>query len=29
VPGEVRNAMMAPRAATDYAPLDWLYGHEA
>ncbi len=23
-----RNAMMAARSPTDYAPLDWLYGHE-
>jgi salicylate hydroxylase len=29
VPAEVRNAMMAARASTDYSPLDWLYGHQA
>jgi 3-hydroxybenzoate 6-monooxygenase len=29
IPAELRNAMMAARAPTDYAPLDWLYGHEA
>jgi salicylate hydroxylase len=26
---QLRNAMIAPRQATDYAPLDWLYGHKA
>ena len=29
VPAELRNAMMATRGATDYAPLDWLYRHQA
>ncbi|HLI19854.1 MAG TPA: FAD-dependent monooxygenase, partial [Stellaceae bacterium] len=26
---QLRNAMLATRSATDYAPLDWLYGHKA
>jgi salicylate hydroxylase len=29
VNAQLRNAMIATRKATDYAPLDWLYGHEA
>jgi salicylate hydroxylase len=29
VNAQLRNAMIAPRKATDYAPLDWLYGHKA
>jgi salicylate hydroxylase len=29
VNAQLRNAMMAARQPTDYAPLDWLYGHQA
>jgi hypothetical protein len=29
VNAQLRNAMIASRKATDYAPLDWLYGHKA
>ena len=29
VNAQLRNAMMAARLPTDYAPLDWLYGHQA
>ncbi len=29
VNAQLRNAMMATRQPTDYAPLDWLYGHKA
>jgi salicylate hydroxylase len=29
VNAQLRNAMMAGRSPTDYAPLDWLYGHQA
>ena len=29
VNAQLRNWMMASRKATDYAPLDWLYGHKA
>lgn len=29
VNAQLRNAMMVGRSPTDYAPLDWLYGHRA
>jgi 3-hydroxybenzoate 6-monooxygenase len=29
VNAQLRNAMIASRKATDYTPLDWLYGHKA
>jgi hypothetical protein len=29
VNAQLRNWMMTTRQPTDYAPLDWLYGHKA